>query len=130
MMNTACLKREQPGREWNSRVQMMQALQDDRFVLYAQTIRPLASTAPYARCFDVLVRLQDDDRRMLPPDVFFPVAERHNLMQEIDRWVVRNVIKWCLEMQCSDPAWRTPLCCVNLAAASLCEPEFALYVQS
>ncbi len=126
-MNTA-LKHEQTGAGNDPRARLMQALQEDRFVLYAQSIRPLSGSAPYARCFEVLLRLQDENRRMLPPDVFFPMADRY-LMQEIDRWVVRNVIQWCLKMQRGDPAWRMPLCCVNLTAASLCEPGFAIFVQ-
>ncbi len=112
------------------RALLMQALQEDRFMLYAQTIRPLSGTVPYQRCFEVLLRLQKANQDLLPPGGFFPVAERYNLMGEIDRWVVRNVIKWCLDKQRSDPAWQMPLYSVNLAAASLREPEFALYVRS
>ena len=110
--------------------QLMQALQEDRFMLYAQTIRPLLGTVPYPCCFEVLLRLQDEEQGMLPPGGFFPVAERYNLMGEINRWVVRNVIQWCLDKQRRDPAWQMPLYGVNLAAASLCDPEFALYVRS
>jgi len=107
------------------RAQLVQALQEDHFVLFAQKVQPLSATAPYPRCFEVLLRLQEEEQHMLPPGGFFPVAERCNLMGEIDRWVVRNVIKWCLEMQRSDPAWYMPLYCVNIATASLCEPQFA-----
>ncbi len=66
---------------------------------------------------------------MIPPGSFFPVAERYNLMPEIDRWVVRNLIKWIVKKRRRDPAWQMPLYCVNLAGASLSDPEFALYVQ-
>jgi Amt family ammonium transporter len=107
------------------RAQLVRALQEDQFILFAQEIQPLSATAPYPRCFEVLLRLQEEEQHMLPPGGFFPVAERYNLMGEIDRWVVRNVIKWCMEMQRGDPAWDMPLYCVNIAAASLCEPQFA-----
>ncbi|MEK7878176.1 MAG: EAL domain-containing protein, partial [Pseudomonadota bacterium] len=111
------------------RAQLVRALQEDQFILFAQKIQPLAATAPYPRCFEVLLRLQEEEQHLLPPGGFFPVAERYKLMGEIDRWVVRNVIKWCLEKQRSDPAWYMPLYCVNIAAASLGEPDFALDVR-
>ena len=110
------------------REQLVRALKEDRFVLYAQTIRPLAGTVPHPRCFEVLLRLKDEKQGVLPPGGFFLVAERCNLMGEIDRWVVRSLIKWCAGKQRDDAAWRPPLYCVNLAAASLSDPEFARYV--
>jgi len=110
--------------------ELVQALQQDQFILFAQKIQPLSATASDPRCFEVLLRMQEEERHMLPPGGFFPVAERYNLMGEIDRWVVRNVIKWCMEMQRSDPAWYMPLYCVNIAAASLCEPQFASDVRN
>jgi len=111
------------------RAQLVRALQEDQFILFAQKIQLLATTGPYPRCFEVLLRMQEEEQHMLPPGGFFPVAERYGLMAEIDRWVVRNVIKWCMEMQRSDPAWYLPLYCVNLATASLCEPQFASHVR-
>ncbi|MBI4192294.1 MAG: EAL domain-containing protein [Betaproteobacteria bacterium] len=112
------------------RAQLVRALQDDQFILFAQTIRPLAAAAPWPRLFEVLLRLQEEEQHMAPPGGFIPVAERYNLMAEIDRWVVRNLLKWTLEKQRSDAAWRMPLYCVNLAGSSLCDPEFALYVRA
>jgi EAL domain-containing protein (putative c-di-GMP-specific phosphodiesterase class I)/PAS domain-containing protein len=114
--------------ELNPRAELVRALQEDEFILFAQTIRPLAPT-PYPWLFEVLLRLREEEQYMAPPGGFFPVAERYNLMPEIDRWVVRNLIKWTGEKQRSDPAWRMPLYCVNLAGASLHDPEFALYVR-
>ena len=111
------------------RAQLVRALQEDHFVLFAQKIQPLTASAPYPHCFEILLRLQKEMQPPLPPGGFFPVAERYGLMGEIDRWVVRNVIKWCLDKQRSDPAWQMPLYCVNLAAASLSEPDFALEVR-
>jgi EAL domain-containing protein (putative c-di-GMP-specific phosphodiesterase class I)/PAS domain-containing protein len=110
------------------RAELVRALQEDDFILFAQTIRALAPT-PYPQLVEVLLRLQDEEQSMAPPGGFFPVAERYNLMPEIDRWVVRNLLKWTGEKRHSDPAWPMPLYCVNLAGASLRDPEFALYVR-
>jgi EAL domain-containing protein (putative c-di-GMP-specific phosphodiesterase class I) len=76
----------------------------------------------------VLLRLQEEEQNMLPPGGFFPIAERYNLMEEIDRWVVRNVLRWSAVRQRDDPAWRAPLYCVNLCGQTLCSAEFPRYV--
>jgi len=110
------------------RTELVRALQEDQFILFTQTIRSLAPT-PYPQLVEVLLRLQEEEQYMAPPGGFFPVAERYNLMPDIDRWVMRNLIKWTGQKQRSDPAWRMPLYCVNLAGASLRDPEFALYVR-
>ena len=118
----------QAGGEDEPRKQLMRALKEDGFLLYAQTIRPLSGSVLYPRCFEVLLRLKDEKQGTLPPGGFFPVAKRCNLMGEIDRWVVRNLIKWCTDQQGGDATWQPPLYCVNLAAASLSDPGFAPYV--
>ncbi len=111
------------------RAKLVQALQEDQFILFAQTIRPLAASTSGPRLFEVLLRLQEEEQYMAPPGGFIPVAEQHNLMVDIDRWVVRNVIKQGLQQQRGDAAWRMPLYCVNLAGVSLRDPQFALYVR-
>jgi len=51
------------------------------------------------------------------------------MLEQIDRWVVHNVITHCLESAKRDPDWRAPLYCVNLSAATLRAPAFAHFVQ-
>nr|WP_255803305.1 hypothetical protein [Treponema denticola] len=29
------------------------------------------------------------------PDVFIPIAERYNLIYEVDKWVIRNAFAFC-----------------------------------
>lgn len=120
--NGAAARALHPGDE------LVRALQEDQFMLFTQTIRLLAPGSGL-QLVEVLLRMQEEEEYMAPPGGFFPVAERYNLMPEIDRWVVRNLVKWAGEKQCSDPAWRMPVYCVNLAGASLSDPEFALYVK-
>ena len=111
------------------RAQLVSALQEDRFILFAQKIQPLGAGVPHPRCFEILLRLREEEENMAPPGGFIPVAEHYGLMMDIDRWVVRNTMKWALSRQRGDPAWKMPLFCVNLSAASLAAPEFALNVK-
>ncbi|HTN23432.1 MAG TPA: EAL domain-containing protein [Solirubrobacteraceae bacterium] len=71
--------------------QIREAFLDDRFTLYAQPIVPLQG--PASDRYELLVRMVDRDGDIIPPGAFLPVAERFDLVQEIDRWVVREAIE-------------------------------------
>jgi diguanylate cyclase (GGDEF)-like protein/PAS domain S-box-containing protein len=66
------------------------ALAEDRFRLFWQPIAPLGRGG---RQFEVLLRLADEDGLTIAPDLFIPVAERHRVMPDIDRWVTRRVLR-------------------------------------
>lgn len=106
------------NRESNSRHQEMHvasgiraALENDRFVLYAQKILPMADSASTQRHYEVLVRMLDDDGGLIPPGVFIPAAERYGLMPAVDRWVVEHA----LEMLTRIPAARDVHLTINLS---------------
>ena len=42
---------------------------------------------------EVLVRLREEERALLPPGDFFPLFEHYRMMPQLDRWVVRHTIK-------------------------------------
>ena len=70
--------------QWINRIQ--KALAENRFSLYAQRIEPLKdSNKPH---YELLIRMQDVNGRIIPPGGFFPAAERHNLIVQIERWVI------------------------------------------
>jgi EAL domain-containing protein (putative c-di-GMP-specific phosphodiesterase class I) len=71
---------------WVDRIR--DALERDRFVLYAQPIIDVASGEVVQH--ELLIRMLDDAGDIVPPGLFLPVAERHGLIGEIDRWVVRE----------------------------------------
>jgi diguanylate cyclase (GGDEF)-like protein/PAS domain S-box-containing protein len=71
--------------------QILEALRDDRFTLYAQPIVPLQGAA--GDRYELLVRMLGRDGQVIPPGAFLPVAERFDLVQQIDRWVVREAIE-------------------------------------
>jgi EAL domain-containing protein (putative c-di-GMP-specific phosphodiesterase class I) len=108
---------------------LVRAMQNDKFLLYTQKIMPL-KTLPFDRgCYEILLRLQEEEDNLLPPGGFIPIAERYGLTEEIDRWVVRRLINWCSERQKAVPGWPIPLFCINLSEASISNPEFARFVR-
>jgi diguanylate cyclase (GGDEF)-like protein/PAS domain S-box-containing protein len=62
------------------------ALQEDRFMLLAQPIVDLRGRR--ADRYELLLRMRDRQGDLIPPGTFLYIAERLDLVQEIDRWVV------------------------------------------
>jgi len=110
------------------RAKLEYALKGNQFLLFAQKIHPLKRELPDPLCYEILLRLREEEDNLLPPGGFIPIAERYGMMEEIDRWVVRNLLEWCRERKRSDSAWRVPLFCVNLSEAVVCSLDFARFV--
>ncbi len=98
--------------QWVSRVK--RALVENRFVLDAQRIEPLAGGKPL---MEVLVRMRDENGRLVPPGAFFPAVERFNLTGRLDRWVISATFDWLRRNLSSLEG--VERCFINLAADSL-----------
>ncbi|HET8754971.1 MAG TPA: PAS domain S-box protein [Solirubrobacteraceae bacterium] len=85
--------RVQARMHWVERIR--DALEDDRFVLHAQPILDLR-TDDVAQ-YELLIRMLDDHGDLIPPGTFLQVAERFDLVQEIDRWVAGRALELIAE---------------------------------
>jgi len=112
----------------DQRTKLRLAMDRDEFLLFVQKIQPMAegSTEEF---YEILLRLKEEEDNLLPPGGFIPVAERHGMLSQLDLWVVRRLIRWCGEQRRNAPGWRAPLFCVNLAEASVLDPEYASAVR-
>jgi diguanylate cyclase (GGDEF)-like protein len=106
------------------------ALERNRFCLYAQTIEPLGDDRETGGHVELLVRMLDDQGHLIPPNNFIPAAERFDLMPLIDRWVVRRAfeILTALREEGAPPPLAT--CAINISGASVGDPAFANYVRA
>lgn len=110
-------------REIQLAANLREAVQNDRFVLYAQPIRPCAGEGEEA-C-EILLRMLDPDGNLILPDLFIPAAERFDLMHDIDRWVMREA----LERRGAElAAWSGMSFHLNFSGNSLGAPGFADYL--
>lgn len=76
--------------DWVSKIN--HALENDRFVLYVQSINALHSgLEPH---YEILIRMQGDDGGIIAPGAFLPAAERYHLSKKIDQWVIHNTFEW------------------------------------
>lgn len=91
--NDVEVARQRRERQWSVRIQ--QSLADNRFCLYRQLIVPAREVGGRSQpCYELLIRMIDDDGKLVPPGVFIPSAERYSLMSELDRWVVKTFLDW------------------------------------
>jgi EAL domain-containing protein (putative c-di-GMP-specific phosphodiesterase class I) len=103
-------EREQPGEEtrflqkmdrellgWDQpAARLREALDKDHLCLYVQPIVELrAEVAPSRKVamVEILVRLREEEARMLPPGDFLPAFEHFRMMAELDRWVLGSALR-------------------------------------
>ncbi|MCU0975946.1 MAG: EAL domain-containing protein [Steroidobacteraceae bacterium] len=110
----------------HSDVQVVQrlheALQRDRFVLYAQPILPLAEGRGDMR-FELLLRMVGESGEALPPEKFLSAAERYQMLPQIDRWVVSRALA-ALKSHRSSLAGRPLKFSINVSGPSVVDPGF------
>jgi EAL domain-containing protein (putative c-di-GMP-specific phosphodiesterase class I) len=81
---------------------------------------------PVARC-ELLLRMQGENGDVIPPGSFLFIAERFDLIQDIDRWVVSRAIELLAEQQA---AGNEIVLCVNLSAKSVTDPRLPDHIAS
>lgn len=94
--NTACIFNPRAeGRalsqmRLNWRNHVVKALEESRFHFLCQPIRSLRTNETTK--FELLLRSHDDEGEVVLPAQLIGVAERHGLIPDIDRWVIRRAI--------------------------------------
>ncbi|MBX3576632.1 MAG: EAL domain-containing protein [Rhizobiaceae bacterium] len=112
---------------WVQRIH--EALEEDRFVLYAQEIAPLGRVDRIGAHIEILLRLRDEHGNTVPPGTFIPAAERYGLMPLIDRWVVRNTFAVLSERSRSPGAAPIHTCAINLSGATFSDAKFVDFLR-
>lgn len=103
------------------------ALDTNQFMLYAQKIHPLNQTDQPAH-YEILLRLNQDNN-IFSPGTFMTVAERYNLMPEIDRWVIQALFSRLRHMNASTTRQFEPIRFnINLSGQSLTHEDFQNFV--
>jgi diguanylate cyclase (GGDEF)-like protein/PAS domain S-box-containing protein len=65
------------------------AIEEGKMTLFIQRMLPLNQGSRHA---EVLVRMSDNDQEILLPAQFISAAERYNIMEQIDHWVVKKAL--------------------------------------
>ncbi len=116
------LARHHGEMQWVSRI--TQALKEERFLLYRQTIMALGVHGAEGQHQELLLRLQDKNGDLILPGTFIPAAERYNLMPTLDRWVIRTAISSIASRHYSNK----DCFAINLSGASLNDEDMLGFI--
>ncbi len=107
---------------------LREAIEGSGLVLFGQIIEPTNIHSHHPPHIEVLVRLRDENGKLIPPGAFLPAAERYGMMPHVDRWVISHTLEWMaahlrrtVEM---------PVCAMNISGASVCDSQFRDFLLS
>jgi Amt family ammonium transporter len=107
---------------------MIDALEENRFVLHAQ---PIVALATPSKCthFEILLRIKDQDGRLVSVGEYMRAADRYQLLERLDHWVVENVLQTITPdaQRLSELGVRFA---INLTGQSISQPNFADFVRT
>ena len=103
------------------------AIESGKLSLYAQPIVALNENSDL-HYFEALVRLIDPSGQHVPPSEFFSSAERYQLMEELDRWVIDEALKQVAAHR-HDLGSKRLRIAINLSGQSLGSEQFLPFVQ-
>ena len=106
---------------WVARIN--HAFDENRFRLHWQAIKPLQPNGRDEQHGEILLRMVDDEGALVSPAAFLPAAERYNLMPRVDRWVVRESLRWMAD---HPAAFRCAS--INLSGQSLGDERFLDFI--
>jgi diguanylate cyclase (GGDEF)-like protein/PAS domain S-box-containing protein len=125
------LARRRGEMQWHT--QIIQALKEDRFLLYYQPIIPISDPDGKHVHYEILLRMQDQAGNIIMPGKFMPAAERYNLMTDIDRWVINKLCTTCNEKMGALSRQHEKdgqfVVSINLSGASLSDDSFLEYIK-
>jgi diguanylate cyclase (GGDEF)-like protein/PAS domain S-box-containing protein len=121
--NDIDLMRRRREMQWAARIN--NALEENRFELFRQTIQPLQAEEDGAH-YEILLRMRDETGGIIAPGLFIEAAERYSITPSIDRWVIKNAFRWLVSE--ADERERLILCSINLSGQSLGDEKFLPFV--
>jgi diguanylate cyclase (GGDEF)-like protein/PAS domain S-box-containing protein len=122
--NDIDLMKRRKEMQWAARIS--NALDENRFELFRQTIQPLQPNTEHGAHYELLIRMRDEQGQLIAPGLFIAAAERYGLMTAIDRWVIAQAFTWLVSE--ADERERLSLCAINLSGQSLADEKFLPFV--
>ncbi len=110
--------------QWVARIN--RALEENRFHLRCQPIVPIGSGENEGDHYELLIRMEDEDGRIVAPGAFLPAAERYNISTRLDHWVIDTAFNWLARQP--EHLERLSLCSINLSGHSLGDDDFLIFV--
>jgi diguanylate cyclase (GGDEF)-like protein/PAS domain S-box-containing protein len=107
---------------WLERIK--RAIDDEAFIVYCQPIADIATGEVSQH--ELLVRMQDENGQIVPATAFLASAERFDLVQDIDRWMIRKAITLIAEHAARGNDYKLE---VNISAKSIGDPDLTRLIE-
>ncbi len=101
------------------------ALADDRLSLFFQPVFEIHEQSIVIAQCEILLRIRSENGELYSPARFIPIAEKYNVMTEIDRWVFERVMQWLAEHQSNHVM---PRMLINLSGLSFADEDFSDFI--
>jgi EAL domain-containing protein (putative c-di-GMP-specific phosphodiesterase class I) len=101
---------------------LTKALDNDRFRLFHQEISSVDNKPGKEKHYEILIRMLDDNDRIIAPGAFVPAAERFNLMPAIDRWVISKLFSNIQNLQSDAQRRSRTVYSINISGNSMNDP--------
>lgn len=101
-----------------------QAFAENEFILFGQSILRLLPRGNKKPHFEVFVRLQEEEKQLVPPGTFLPMLEYYNLGPRLDRYVVNALLNSFGKKRPED--WGVAH--LNLCATTFADKDFCPFV--
>jgi len=101
------------------------ALAEERLVLFYQPVYEIMQDGVQMAHCEILLRIKNESGELISPAAYIPIAEKYNVMTEIDRWVLSHVIDWVISLQHD---YVIPKLLINLSGMSFINDEFLEFV--
>jgi diguanylate cyclase (GGDEF)-like protein/PAS domain S-box-containing protein len=112
--------------QWVSRI--TRAIDEGRLELFFQPIVPIGSHQDKRGHYELLIRMRDENGRMVPPNAFIPAAERYNIMPMVDRWVIGQALEHLSFRPDENSGMDGYTLAINLSGTSLNDDKFLEFV--
>jgi len=109
---------------WATRIN--DALAENRFELHFQRISAIGSGPDAGDHYELLIRMRDELGKVVMPAEFLPAAERYNLSDKIDRWVIGTALEWLRKRPLLTE--KLHLCAINLSGQSMGNDEILQFI--
>ncbi len=106
---------------------LTKALEENRFLLNYQPIVPIGLDEGEDK-YEVLIRMIDEKGRIIQPGGFLPAAQRYNMMQYIDQWVIQNFMSTYSKIISYLPNGSSTIFNINISGISLSTSSFLDFI--
>ena len=114
--------------QWASRITSY--LNDNRFFLYRQDIKPSNNLQTNNEQFEILLRYTDDEGNVKTPQDLIIAAERYGLMGSVDRWVFDSSCRYLRDQYTGTQNSSNIICHINISGLSMLDEDFQGFIES